>query len=86
MLSRKQPDIKPKHTLEVTPGPLEALPGPFCRQNVTVFPKTCPQMTLGQSQWPGEISPLPWLGEYAPSKHMTGTSPAGCHVSTEQSS
>ena len=45
----------PKHALEVTPGPLGALPGPIFSQNLTVFPKTCPQMTLGQSQWPGEI-------------------------------
>ena len=28
----------------------------------------------------------PWLGEYPPTKHVTGKSPAGCHVNTEHSS
>ena len=43
----------PKHALKVTPGPLGALPGPIWPQNLTVFAKTCPQLTLRQSRWPG---------------------------------
>ena len=38
--------------------------------------KTCLQLTLRQSQWPGVFWPPPWLGENPPRNHVTGTSPA----------
>ena len=52
---------------------------------LTVFAKTCLEITLRMSHWPGEIWPPPWLGENPPRKHVTGTSPAGCHVNTKHS-
>ena len=33
---------------------------------LTVFAKTCLQLTLRQSQWPGVFWPPPWLGQYPP--------------------
>ena len=48
-----------------------------CNIYLTVFQKTCLQLTLRQSQW---------LGEYPLCKHVTGTSPAGWHVNTQHSS
>ena len=59
----------------------------LCIWYLTVFAKTCPQLTLRQSQWPGVFWPPPWLGQYPPPRqHVTGTSPAGGHVNTEHSS
>ena len=55
--SRKPNTVKlsqswPKHALKVTAGPLGALPAPIWPQNLTIFAKTCLQLTLTQSQWP----------------------------------
>ena len=47
-----------------------------CHIYLTVFAKTCQQLTLRRSLWPGVFLPPPWLGEYPPRKHVTGTSPA----------
>ena len=45
----------PNFALQLTSGPVEAMIGPICPQNLTVFAKTCPEITPTMSHWPGEI-------------------------------
>ena len=45
----------PKFAFQLRSGPVGAMIGPICPQNLTVFAKTCLEITPTMSHWPGEI-------------------------------